>query len=459
MALISEGVRIYAGSKGAGVFVSENAGGYWTQLPSGLLNKYILSLGTASLPEGQILKKFLLAGTEGGGVFISDDGGSSWSSYNSKLKNSTVQAFIVNGSTIFAGTAGAGVYRSSDAGQNWVAVNEGLNNPYIYDFVIKNNRIFVATKREIFHTSNNGDTWEPRILNLPLDGVRSLAAVGNYLFAGTVGHGVYRSIDNGGSWRAVNTGMSTATIYSLLIKNSTIFAGSGNGRVFRSDNWGESWTPSSTFFQSPIVNSLTANDSCIFAGTSYGTYMSTDNGLSWQRINALGLQEVVSLSAVGPMVIAGTATNGIYFSENYGKTWSQKNTGLEMRPIYSVLLNDTYAFAGVKDRGCWCRPLTELVTEVKDAIQQSPQSFTLYQNYPNPFNGETIVSFTLPVTLPVELKIYDLLGNEVAVICNQTLAAGTHQIRWQAKGICSGTYFYRLKAGDWSQTKRMVYIR
>ena len=92
--------------------------------------------------------------------------------------------------------------------------------------------------------------------------------------------------------------------------------------------------------------------------------------------------------------------------------------------------------------------------------------FILYQNYPNPFNPITKIKFTIPfvemhrdASLRTILKVFDVLGNEVAALVNQEKPAGTYDVNFNAAGLMSGIYFYRIQAGEFIQTKKMVYLR
>ena len=101
-----------------------------------------------------------------------------------------------------------------------------------------------------------------------------------------------------------------------------------------------------------------------------------------------------------------------------------------------------------------------LVTSV-ETIAELPQSFSLQQNYPNPFNPETVISYLLPVNSLVVLKIYDLLGREVATLVNETQTAGIHRSTFNSLhySLSSGVYFYTLKAGDFVESKKMILLK
>lgn len=88
-----------------------------------------------------------------------------------------------------------------------------------------------------------------------------------------------------------------------------------------------------------------------------------------------------------------------------------------------------------------------------------PERFALMQNYPNPFNPETKISFSLPQKSLAELKVFDALGREIAVLLSEEVNAGTYNINFNAVKYPSGVYFYRLSAGNFTQTKKMVLVK
>ena len=97
------------------------------------------------------------------------------------------------------------------------------------------------------------------------------------------------------------------------------------------------------------------------------------------------------------------------------------------------------------------------VTSVPDDLIAA--SYELHQNYPNPFNPETVIQFTLPAAQEVSLKVYDMLGREVAVVVDSYLSGGQHRVEFNASHLSSGIYIYRIKAGDFVESKRMMLVK
>lgn len=100
-----------------------------------------------------------------------------------------------------------------------------------------------------------------------------------------------------------------------------------------------------------------------------------------------------------------------------------------------------------------------IYTESVEVNNILPNEFSLNQNYPNPFNPSTVISYQLPVTADVTLKIYDILGNEVQILVNQKQEAGKHEVKFDASNLTTGIYFYSINAGNFSQTKKMILLR
>jgi len=89
----------------------------------------------------------------------------------------------------------------------------------------------------------------------------------------------------------------------------------------------------------------------------------------------------------------------------------------------------------------------------------TPSAFSLEQNYPNPFNPVTTIRFSLARTVDVNLAVYDVLGRRVTLLVNERKNAGVHEVNFDASRLSSGVYFYRLQAGDFTQSKKLVVLK
>ena len=106
------------------------------------------------------------------------------------------------------------------------------------------------------------------------------------------------------------------------------------------------------------------------------------------------------------------------------------------------------------------------ITSIADKDQSVPHEFVLYQNYPNPFNPTTTIKFSIPSvnrnsisTAKVVLKVYDLLGREITTLVNEEKLAGNYEVKFDGSKLCSGVYFYRLTAGDFTASKKLILLK
>ena len=95
----------------------------------------------------------------------------------------------------------------------------------------------------------------------------------------------------------------------------------------------------------------------------------------------------------------------------------------------------------------------------KNDKNSAPKEFQLMQNYPNPFNPTTTIIFDLPKQSHVTIKIYNILGQEVETLINETKKPGSYQLNFNAASLASGVYIYRIQAGDFTSTKKMMLIK
>lgn len=381
----------------------------------------------------------------------------------------SVNGLAISGNNIFAGTGNypslTGVYLSTNNGENWTQT--ALNNCEVGDVATLGNNIFagvVYNGKGFYRSTNNGTSWTLTGLNNLT--IQALAILGTDVFAGTHDSGVYRSTNNGTNW--IHTSLNNKNVYSLAVSGNNIFAGTNGYGVYLSTNYGTNWTQVGLNSEQVICFGVSGNN--IFAGTNgNGNYVTTNNGMNWTQIS-LSAQYVSTFAVTGNNIFAGGAGipgYGVFLSTNNGTSWTEINQGFPAYPhVKALLIANNYIFAGIIDISVWRRPLSEIVG-IQNISTEIPSKYSLSQNYPNPFNPTTKIKFDVPalsfsnvsIGNPVTLKVYDVMGREVQTLVNESLKPGTYEASFDGSQFTSGVYFYKITAGDFSQTKKMLLIK
>ncbi|MBE0570676.1 MAG: T9SS type A sorting domain-containing protein [Ignavibacteriaceae bacterium] len=135
--------------------------------------------------------------------------------------------------------------------------------------------------------------------------------------------------------------------------------------------------------------------------------------------------------------------------------------GVSSKVVFTTFGFETIALA--ERRGLFAQRIIDWlsipVTVEEDQAGLLPASFDLKQNYPNPFNPETIIEFKVLNTTPVSIKVYDLIGRELAVLVNEVKQPGVYQVSFDGKNLASGVYFYKMIAGDFTSVKKMNLLK
>ncbi|MBK8552270.1 MAG: T9SS type A sorting domain-containing protein [Ignavibacteria bacterium] len=387
--------------------------------------------------------------------FLINNSVSQWVQVGNEMGNNRyINSLTSNSSYIFASTDDSGVYRSTNNGTNWI--HTSLNNKATSSLIVSENNIFAGTGSTgsyvVYFSTDNGNTWNQTNLN---KGVACFAILGSSIFAGTEYDGVYISTINGTSW--TQTALNNRSIYSLLAIGNSLFAGTDIG-VYLSNNNGTNWTQT-TLNNVPVLSLSTIGNN-IFAGTYYsnnGFYLSTNSGVNWTAVPTF--QTILSFEVSGTNLFAGNFSAGVYLSTDNGSSWLNKNQGFPSSiTINKLLIANNYIFAASQGKSVWRRFYTDIIG-IKNIGTEIPAKYSLSQNYPNPFNPVTNLEFGISKLGFVTLKIYDLLGKEVATLVNEKLNPGTYRVEFDAGTLTSGVYFYRLTSGDFTDTKRMLLIK
>ncbi|MBL8006199.1 MAG: T9SS type A sorting domain-containing protein [Ignavibacteria bacterium] len=380
----------------------------------------------------------------GGTVLRSTNDGANWLSAGGNGIPATTQLINIVGidanTAVTAGYVGANtfVYRTSNAGANWTQVFTETNG-FINAMCFRNSLSGFMTgdpvggRWSLWKTTNGGVSWDSSGMYLPQIGAEagwnnSVWNIGDKIWFGTNNTKIYYSTNFGSSWTAQTT---TGSLNSYAVWFSPIGGGNeglmGGADMYRSSNYGANWT-------------LQAS-----AGTgNFGGITGGPNLI------------VSDLFFVYTFAVRGTTA--LYASTNNGTNWFINNTASAGN--YRYIGTNYYGnkFWGVRSNG-GISYLNFLIGGINTVNNGTPEGFSLSQNYPNPFNPETKIQFQIQKASDVKLTVFDQLGRTVASLVNERLAAGTYETEFNAAGIVSGVYFYKLEAGDFSEIKKMMLIK
>jgi len=194
----------------------------------------------------------------------------------------------------------------------------------------------------------------------------------------------------------------------------------------------------------------------------YGSiFLTTDGSATWQEIQSGTSESLISVHFVDDNKgwVAGDAGT-ILRTRDGGFTWEHQFSGVATNTLTSVCFVDTLNGWATGDGGTIVHTTDGGgVMDVIEIKSELPTNYLLSQNYPNPFNPSTRIKFTIPELRFTILKIYDVLGNEIAALVNEELPAGEYEIKFNSDGLTSGIYFYQLKAGSYIETKKMLLLK
>lgn len=443
---------VFASTSG-GTFKGATGGIGWTSLNT-LNTQDFLILSSGSYMSGS-LDGFSI----NGGIHISTDGGTSWVPSNNGISNDFTSAlYVAPTGYIYNGLPRGIIDYSNNSGMSFqrVVLPYGLATSAGVAVIVANQSgiLFTGTGEGIYTSSDDGANWVKKSST----SIRCFYIdINGNVIAGGQG-GAYRSTDNGQSWSSLAGG---GNVYNIFVTNAgTILAGTFNAGINRTTDNGSSWNNSGTsLLGSVTIGKFTqTQDGTIYTHTLGGLFKSTDDGASWSAINVTGInQQFRTLISKGNTLLLGTP-NGLYKSTDGFMNWTNHLDGLLWTVLDYLSISSNGHLFGAGGSGIY-RSSQPVVTSVSLSDETLFSDFKLYQNYPNPFNPFTSIQYQVANNSLVSLKVYDVLGNEVATLVDEYKEAGRYKVEFKPSNLTSGIYFYQLRAGSFTKTKTMSLIK
>lgn len=386
-----------------------------------------------------------------GAIYRTLDGGKSWGKISPLNSSSTgVDISMVDSLNIWFSSGDGKIFATSDGGKNWAIQFDDTSKTNFMNYI------------KMFDSQNGiamGDgktASDPALFLKTTDGGTNWVAVNDSAFGAI----------SGDTWRRLD----------FISPNFGYFYESGLNpqTIYKTTDGCKTWKKVQTPPHVHVLNFYDENfgmtlgiDYDRFGNASNSTvYRTTNGGDSWTSIILpdKGWGNDIEFLKNDPAKVWHTNYNSLYFSSDSGKTWAQQLipdvSNIEGRDLVFTdnacgwFLCDSMVYRNLQSDHTY--PIVKVESE-----NLSPVRFSLEQNYPNPFNPSTVISYQLAVGSFVTLKIYDVLGNEVATLVNEEQQAGkyNYELGMRNYELAGGVYYYTLKAANFVQTKGMIYLK
>jgi photosystem II stability/assembly factor-like uncharacterized protein len=404
-----------------------------------------------------------------------------WVRTNFPMASSPRSLMMVD-TMLFVGDYEGNLLRSSNGGTHWDTVSrwpllvsgKGYYNAWYH--LIALDSFFIAAIVEkrgmdetifLVRSTDSGRTWKDTTKTLGW--VKKLTVVGCRIFAPVDDGTILQLTDGGATWESVSqAGLPADNLGGFVVKDSLLFCGTLNNGLFQSASFGKNWTSIEVALGSHTVIGLDTVGKTLFClmmkDPTNLLYRSTDNGSTWNNVSPGSSNADWTAGQIyshGGLAFATTASQNLIVSTDCGDSWKPLGGGLPANVpgyVYSFAFSDSFAFAA-GGGGVWRRPLTEFASSVEHLGEEDVRTFSVSQNYPNPFNPSTTIRYGVPSRAHVTLTVFNTLGQQVSTLVQGDQDPGYHEVKFDAQNLPSGVYFYRMHAGGYTVTKKLLYLR
>ncbi len=413
------------------------------------------------------------------GVYKSDDRGNSYSKITSEtdvLVSKIVfdsKPVNIEEQTAIAWNKGYDYRRkyliSFDAGYTWQqkSIPESFGR-YIWLFGVSEGIIYLIMEQErIFKSTDYGETWQQLTLPVYNTGLQALNVFSGDMLTLKAYKNLVSSTDGGQTWIkgpvVENIWLSESQIVSpgKVIGVGAYSDSSGNrGAFYKTSDFGLSWYVMDT--QKELNNILMKDELNGYSSSSMNVFRTTNGGEKWQSVlTATEYNKPITALTFADSINGIVAQHFVFKkTSDGGRTWIDYNPTLPLSSISQLNYNAKGDLFAIGNYSMLMLPSQQTYSIYPaQTMNIVPDGFKLNQNYPNPFNPSTKISWQSPVGSHQTLKVYDVLGREVATLVNEYRNAGSYEVEFDASQLASGVYYYQLRTENYSETKKMLVVK
>lgn len=352
--------------------------------------------------------------------------------------------------------------KTTDGGVSWAEGWIGNNLPF-YKFANPTQNVFFAVGENgsLFNSADGGTIWQKRALS----NKKTIRAISMNLsqpgwIAGDKGFAA-STVDSGKTWNEIVVD-STKNFYGVDVFPDwkAVLAGD-NGTVFISTDSVNGWEQKNAGVTVNLRAVKIIGNQLFVAGDSGTVITSSDRGLTWENIGVpieTNLKDIFLLTNQAMYVVGDGGK--IYYTNNGGANWYSQYSADSHDLSAVAFVDSAYGIAVGNDGTILKTTEPGTFNGDKPPVANIPSEYKLYQNYPNPFNPTTTIKYDIPEQSKVVLKVYNILGQEVATLVNEEHKAGRDEVKFDGSRLSSGVYFYRLQVGNrYAETRKLVLLR
>ncbi|MEO6695371.1 MAG: YCF48-related protein [Ignavibacteria bacterium] len=364
-----------------------------------------------------------------GTIIKTTNGGDNWTLQNSPVSNNLIGVNFINSETGWISGHQGVALKTTNGGHLWSVQNSATNRNLFFVKFANSHSGWISSDEGILNTTNGGANWMTQFHSNV--GIYSLFFYDSQLgwFAERLGN-IYKTYDGGNTWTFTQNIPNSSGVWFDFINQHTGWSVGYENKILMTTSGGNHWLEQ------------------------------TSGAIGHQQLRCVDFSD----SSDHTGWIAGFE-NTLMRTNNGGLNWIRQNTPVNTDYTYIQFVTSLTGWA-VGGNGTIIKTISGGdITSIEPSANNLSDNYSLSQNYPNPFNPTTKINYSIPNTQYTILKVYNILGNEIAILVNEKQNAGSYSVVFDGSNYPSGIYYYKLvvdsfgESGEFNEVRKMILIK
>lgn len=413
---------------------------------------------------------------ETGAIRKTTDGGKNWVYQSGTPMGTAHSLYFLNKNTGWAAgyqfnSSNSFIAKTTNGGEDWIEQTTNFHNgSHSIFFINETTGWIVGNSNTAAKTTDGGNTWTDKIVNISVPSCGAFYCVfftdiDNGYIAGENGT-IINTTNGGNSWNIQYNGSGPRLASIYFINKNVGWVTGNNGVILKTTNGGLNWSLQPSNSDSYINKVAFFNKDTGWALSGRAMLTTKNGGNSWEKQDyPFGVMHAAAFPTPNTGWVTATMGDIFYMygviaaTTDGGKTWALQD------PPSDTWFNDIFF---IDEKTGWVSGQQGIIlktnsggfiTKVDDNVPGTLRFFSLSQNYPNPFNPSTKICYSVSRTCLVVIKVYDILGRELATLVNEEKKAGDYEYDFHTTSLSSGVYLYRMQADGFTETRKFIIIK